>query len=216
MDKTTFQVKKRQAVKNKQLRRTGVVPANVYGVGRESMSLQCPALAFEKLHRSLSDNAIVYLQVEDQKQELPVMIDDVQFDAYGKNILHVVFRQVNLKEKIKAEVPVILVGDFDVDDAIVLLSKDYVEVEALPTDLPEQFEVDQSRFKEVGDHFTMADLSFDHSKIELVLGEDEHPAEIVLVSVQEKQAEEEVEESNELVEPEIVGEKSEEVEGEVK
>jgi large subunit ribosomal protein L25 len=212
MDKTIFQVNKRQAVKNNQLRRTGIIPANVYGVGKESVSLQCPALAFEKLYRTLSDNAIVYLQVEGDKQELPVLVDEVQFDVYGKNLLHVVFRQINLKQKIKAEVPVLLVGEFDLKDALALLNKDFVEVEALPADLPEHFEIDQSQFKAVGDQFTLADLNFDQSKIELVLDEDVEPAEVVLASVQEKQAEEEVEDSGEIVEPEVVGEKKEDTE----
>lgn len=212
MDKITFAVSKRQSSKTKQLRRDGLLPANVYGVGRESLALQCPTLLFEKLHRSLSDNAIVYLQVEGDKQELPVLIDEVQYDAYGKNVLHVVFRQVNLKEKIKAEVPVVLVGELAVPDAMLLLSRDYVEVEALPTDLPEQFEIDQARFKEIGEHFTLADLSFDTSKIELVLSEDEQAAEVVLASVQEKRMEEEEESSAEIVEPELVGDKQESAE----
>ncbi len=212
MDKITFAVSKRQSSKTKQLRRDGLLPANVYGVGRESLSLQCPTLLFEKLYRSLSDNAIVYLQVEGDKQELPVLVDEVQYDVYGKNVLHVVFRQVNLKEKIKAEVPVVLVGELAVPDAMLLLSRDYVEVEALPTDLPEQFEIDQARFKEIGEHFTLADLSFDASKIELVLSEDEQAAEVVLASVQEKRMEEEEESSAEIVEPELVGDKQESTE----
>jgi len=211
MEKTTFQVKTRQNTKNKQLRREGLIPANMYQAGKPSVSLECSTIAFAKLYRQMSDNAIIYLEIDGAKTSVPVLVDEVQYDVFGKNIFHVVFRQVNLKEKIKAEIPVELVGKFDVADAMVLLSKDHVEVEALPTDLPEKFEIDQSQFKAIGDQVSLADLVFDASKVALVLAEGEDPAEIVLVTVQEQQAEEIAEESNELVEPELIGEKKEEV-----
>jgi large subunit ribosomal protein L25 len=209
MEKITFQVKTRQNTKNKQLRREGSIPANMYQAGKPSVALECSTIAFAKLYRQISDNAIVYLEIDAAKTAVPVLVDEVQYDVFGKNIFHVVFRQVNLKEKIKAEIPVELVGEFDVADAMVLVSKDYVEVEALPTDLPEKFEIDQSQFKAIGDHVSLSDLTFDTSKVSLVLAEDEDPSEVVLVTVQEQQAEEVEEESTELVEPEVVGEKKE-------
>ena len=205
MEKIKFNVSKRQIKKNNQLRREGVLPANMYQAGKESLSLEMNNLAFLKLNKSLSENAIIYLQVEGEKGEFPVLVDDIQYDVYGKNILHVVFRKVNLAEKIKAYISVELVGEFDVENGVLVLVKDSIEVEALPTDLPEKFEIDQSQLKAIGDQITLASLNFDPSKVTLMLAEDEKPEEIVVALAQEKAAEVEEEVSADLVEPELVG-----------
>jgi len=209
MEKTTFQVNKKQSKKNKQLRREGLIPANMYQAGKDSLALEINNLAFLKLTRSLSDNALIYLQVEGEKGEFPVLIDDIQYDVYGKNLLHVVFRKVNLAEKITAYIPVELVGELDVENGVLVLVKDNIEVEALPTDLPEKFEVDQNKLTAIGDQFTMADFNFDSSKVSLALAEEETAEDVVIALVQEKAEEVEEEVSEELVEPELVGEKKE-------
>lgn len=212
MEKTTFKVSKKQNKKNKQLRREGLIPANMYQAGKESLALELNNLAFLKLTRNLSENALVYLQVEGEKGEYPVLIDDVQYDVYGKNLLHVVFRKVNLSEKINAHISVELIGELNVDNGVLVLVKDSIEVEALPTDLPEKFVLDQGKFAAIGDQFTMAELDYDVSKVTLVLTEEEKAEEVVVALVQEKAEEVEEEVSTELVEPELVGEKKEESE----
>lgn len=211
MEKIKFAVANKQNKKNNQLRREGLIPANMYQAGKESIALELNKGAFTKLTRNLNENAILYLQIDEDKKELPVLVDEVQYDVFGKNILHVVFRKINLSEKITADVSIELVGEFDVDDGVLVFAKDSVEIEALPTDVPDKFEIDQSQLKAIGDKITLDSLVFDSAKISLVLGEDEKPEDIALVLVQEK-AEEIVEEesSTELSEPELVGEKDEE------
>lgn len=211
MEKIKLAAAKRQNKKNNQLRREGIIPANMYQAGADSIALELDNHLFTKLIRDLNENAILYLHVGEEKKEFPVLIDEVQYDAFGKNILHVVFRKINLSEKIHADVSVELVGEFAVDDGVLVVAKDSVEIEALPTDVPAQFEVDQSQLQAIGDKITLDSIAFDHDKISLVLAEDEKPEDIVLVLVQEK-AEEIVEEetSDELAEPELVGEKTEE------
>ncbi len=215
MEKIKFAVSKRQNKKTNQLRKEGIAPANMYQAGKESLSLEINNLAFLKLNRKLNENAIVYLQVEGEKGEFPVMIDDIQYDVFGKNLLHVVFRKVNLSEKIKAYVSIELINEFDVENGVLVLVKDSVEVEALPADLPEKFEIDQSQLKAIGDQVFMSSLNFDSSKVSLVLAEDENPEESVVVLVQQ-QAEEAEEVSTDLVEPELVGEKKEEAAPDIK
>jgi len=207
MDKVRFQVSKRAKKKAKQLRREGVVPANIYQANKESLAVQLAPLPFAKLYSQVGDTGLIYLRVEGEEKELPVLVDEVQYDSISNDLLHVVFRKVNLKEKIKANVPVELVGEFDLDEALVVLVKDEVEVEALPTDLPEKFTIDQAQLTEIGATVTLADLQFDREKVSLVLAEDEDPAEVTLVAVQQQRAEE-VEEpvAEEVLEPERVGE----------
>lgn len=210
MEKIKLNASKRQNKKTNQLRKEGIIPANMYQAGKDSVALELDNLAFVKLSRHLNDNAVIYLQIADDKKELPVLIDEVQHDVYGKNILHVVFRKINLAEKIRADIAIELVGEFDVENGVLVLAKDSVEVEALPTDLPEKFEVDQGQLKAIGDKISLDSLEFDSSKVTLILGEDEVAEDIAIAIVQEK-AEEIIEEvSEELVEPELAGEKKEE------
>lgn len=209
MEKITFATKKRQNKKNNQLRAEGLIPANMYQAQKESIALEIEKNSFFKLSKNLSDNAIIYLQIEGEKGEFPVLIDDVQYDVYGKGIYHVVFRKVNLSEKITAEVSIEVVGEFKVDGAVFVLAKDSVEIEALPTDIPENFVIDQSKLTAIGDRITLDSLEFDRSKVSLVLSEDEKPEEIVVALAQEKVEEVEEEQSTDLVEPELVGGKKE-------
>ncbi|MBU1033362.1 50S ribosomal protein L25 [Patescibacteria group bacterium] len=210
MEKIKLNASKRQNKKTNQLRKEGIIPANMYQAGKDSVALELDNLTFVKLSRHLNDNAVIYLQITDDKKELPVLIDEVQHDVYGKNILHVVFRKINLAEKIRADIAIELVGEFDVENGVLVLAKDSVEVEALPTDLPEKFEVDQGQLKAIGDKISLDSLEFDSSKVTLILGEDEVAEDIAIAIVQEK-AEEIIEEvSEELVEPELAGEKKEE------
>ncbi len=213
MEKIKFSALKREHKKNNQLRKEGIIPANMYQAGKESLSLEIDNKAFVKLSRKLNKNAIIYLQIEGEKNEFPVLIDDIQFDVFGKKILHVVFRKVNLLEKIRVHVPVELVGEFTVEDGVLVLAQDSVEVEALPADLPEKFEIDQSQLKAIGDQIVLSSLSFDPTKVTLVLAENEKAEEVVVALVQEKAEEvEEVVETAELTEPEVVGEKKEDEE----
>jgi large subunit ribosomal protein L25 len=211
MTQLKFNIDKRSDKKTKQIRREGRIPANVYQAGEDSIALEVNTLQFNKLYQEAGDTTLVYLTVEGDKKALPVMIDEVQYDNMGKP-LHVVFRKVKLTEKITTHVPVELIGEFAVPNSVLVMVKDEVEVEALPTDFPENFEIDQSKFTQVGDSITLADLEYDKAKVTLVLGEDENPEEITVVAVQE-QREEEPEEApaEEVAEPELVGgEKKEE------
>jgi large subunit ribosomal protein L25 len=209
MEKIKFTVFKRQNKKNNQLRREGIVPANMYQAGQDSLSLEINNIAFLKLSRNLGENAVIYLQLEGEKNLFPVLIDDVQYDVFGKKVLHVVFRKINLTEKIKAQISVELTGEFDVENGVLVLVKDSIEVEALPTDLPEKFEIDQSKLTAIGNQVALSSLNFDKDKVTLVLSDGENPDETIIALVQEKaeEVEEVIETEAELVEPEVVGEK---------
>jgi large subunit ribosomal protein L25 len=205
MTKITFKVAKRSNKKAKQLRRQGVLPANVYIPKKDSIALEVNPINFAKLYDEAGETGLIYLNIEGESQAIPVLIDQVDMDYLGSSFEHVVFRGVNLKEKITANVPVEVIGEFDVPEAVLITVQDEVEVEALPANLPEKFVFDVSSLKAIGDAFTLADLEYDKDEVELVLAEDEDPGERVLVSVQAQEEEEIIETPDELVEPELVG-----------
>lgn len=183
-----------------QVRREGKVPGNIYGLGEDSLSVMTPYHELRRLYENQGETGLIYLQIDDSKKQVPVLIDELTREKIGSNILHVSFKRVNLNVKIEAEIEVVTVGEVHIDDAIVSVVESKVSIKALPADLPDHFEVDISGLTEVGQSISLADLVYDKSKIDLVLDENQSPEDVMLVNVQEIKEE---------VEPEPV-----EVEGE--
>lgn len=216
--KFTAQQRTQMGKKTKFLRRQGVIPANVSGDIETPVAISFDKIKFVKLYEEVGDTGLFYLTIEEDGKDLPVLVDDVQMDPVTDEISHVVFKQVNLKEKISADVPVELVGENDVPGAVVVGVVDSVEVEALPTDLPENFEIDISKLTEIGQSITFSDLDYDKSLVTLMIEEEEMTNPVVLL---QEQAAQEPEEEPETEEAEAGGdgeapaeEKSEETTGE--
>jgi large subunit ribosomal protein L25 len=94
--------------------------------------------------------------------------------------------------------------------------QDYVEVEALPTDLPSSIEIDVTTLTEVGQSVSLADIKLGEA-VTLVLAEDQDPAETMLVMIQAEQQEEPEAESSDSTElPEVIGEKKDDASEEAK
>lgn len=205
MTQITFNVQPRAEQKPQQLRRQGIIPANIFG-GGDSIAIQVEGLQFQKLYQEVGETGLIYIVVEGAKEQHPVLVEEVQTDPVTDSLVHVSFKKVDLTEKIQAQIPVETVGEFDVPEAVLVVVKDEIEVEALPADLPESFVVDVSTLTEVGQTITLESLSFDREKVELILGEEGEEEPIVIV---QQQQEEEPEE-----EPEVEGEEGEVAEGE--
>ena len=165
-------------VKNQLYRQQGKTLANVYGEG-ESRALTLPIKESLKLLAEVSESTVFYLNIESVKEALPVMIGEIQRDPVSGQVLHLSLRQVNLKEKVTAPIEVITTGEFNVPDAVFILVHHEIEAEALPTDLPESFVIDLSKFKAIGDQFSFADLEYDRQKITLQIDNENDPIAVV-------------------------------------
>jgi large subunit ribosomal protein L25 len=194
-DKHIFKAQKRELVGKKvsQLRKQGIGVGSVSTPNGESISIQFQDKAVEKLLASTGESTLVYLSVEGESKQRPVLLEEVQYDPLTHEMFHVAFRQVSLKQKVSAAIPVEVVGEVDVADATLVVVMHEVEVEALPTDLPEKFEVDVTNLTEVGQTISLADLQFDREKVTLVLGDDQDAATMPVVMIQA--VKEEVEEA---------------------
>ena len=111
--KITFQTEPRTLAGKKVgvLRRQGLIPANISGNLDKTIPVTVESRKFDKLYEEVGDTGLFYLTVNGEKADRPVLVDDVQLDPISSKVLHVVFRQVDLTEKISAEVPVELVGE---------------------------------------------------------------------------------------------------------
>jgi large subunit ribosomal protein L25 len=145
--------------KVKKLRGEGLLPATVYGKKIGSENLAVSATDFAKTYSETGETGLIELSVGSDVK--PVLVHHVQRDPVRNTILHVEFHQVDLKEKVHANVPLSLVGEAlavtqKVGVLLSLLSE--IEVEALPTDLPEKIEVDVAALAEVGQELKVSDL----------------------------------------------------------
>jgi len=162
MKKHLLSVEKRtvEGKKVKNIRLQGLIPANVYGKDIKSESLQVNLKEFEKTYKEAGETGLVELNLGtgDSKNTL---IRNVQKDPVTGFFLHVDFYNVSLKEKITAKVPVVQIGESKaVMDKIgaLLQPLSEIEVEALPTELPENIEVDVTSLAEVNQEVKVKDL----------------------------------------------------------
>jgi len=160
-DKILLTVEKRTLLgkKVKKVREEGKLPANLYGKGMESMSIQVDNKEFKKAMRAAGLTQVIYIGVD--KQEIPSMIQNVQIDPISDHFMHADFKKVDLLIKLEAQVPIIIVGESEAiaqnkGDMLTLVNSLYVE--ALPTDMPQEIEVDISTLKEIDDEIKVSDL----------------------------------------------------------
>ena len=175
MQKHILTVTKREVVgkKVKNLRKKGIIPANVYGKGIEPVAVQVSLADFEATYKQTGASGLVELHVGTDVR--PVLIHEIQRDYLTQAITHADFYQVNLKEKVKTMIPVILIGEAAAiaeKTGIVLQTLNEVEVEALPADLPEKYELDVTSLAALDDQLTVADLA-KVKDVEILTGETE-------------------------------------------
>ena len=141
------------------LRRSGLVPAVLYGKGQEPIALQVPQKEFHKTFHTAGESTLVYINVDGQAY--PTIIHDVARDAASDAIIHADFYKVNLSQKIKTQVPVVFDGEAPAvkeNLGVLLQELSELSIEALPTDLPEKIIVDVSNLAAVGDALAVKDL----------------------------------------------------------
>jgi large subunit ribosomal protein L25 len=130
----------------KRLRAEGVLPAVVYGRGRDSQPVQLDAHEFELLRRHTGRNALVDLAFDGGKPT-PVLLQHIQEHPLTRRPLHVDFLIVAMTEELTVDVPVSFVGESPAVDrmgGVLLHMRDNVTIRALPDKLPSALEADIS------------------------------------------------------------------------
>lgn len=145
--------------KVKKLRREGQLPANVYGKALPSIALQIANKDFKDVFAEVGETGLIDLMVDGTKH--PVLVKNLQMNYQSHTPLHVDFYEVNLNEKVKAMVPLVLVGEAKAvaeNVGTLLQTLNEVEVEALPEALPENIEVNIENLAAVDDQIMVSEL----------------------------------------------------------
>ena len=178
MDRLNLQAEERKVLGKKvgKLRQEGKLPAHVFGKGVEGENVLLVTKDFLKIFHLAGETGLIDLKIGAERVR-PVLIREVAYNPVSGDLIHVDFYQVNLSEKVKVAVPLVLIGDepevVKLGEAIVLQTLAQVEVEALPTDLVENIEIDITKLKAIDDAITVGQLNYDKSKLTISVGEEE-------------------------------------------
>jgi len=210
MAKLNLKAEKRKIFgrKIKKLRREGILPANIYGKKLKSEALQVDSKEFLAIFKEAGETGIIEISLVGEKKVRPALVHNLQKDPVSDEPLHVDFHQVDLTQKVHVPIPIEFVGESAAvtKGGVLVPVMDEIEVEALPTDLPDKFEVDLTKISEIGQSISVKDLKFDKAKIKILVENEEE----LIVKVEEPKKEEEEEKPVEEVPAE-----GEEVAGEV-
>ena len=189
--------------KTRFLRRQGITPVHLFGHGLKSQALQCDTANLQRIITQAGMSRLISLKIEDDKQPRVVFIREIQRDVLSGEPLHVDFYQVKKTEKIRVDVPIILVGEAPAmkeKGRSLLHGVTSLSIECLPDKLPPQIEVDLSPLEEaeqpifVRDIILGPDITVATDPDQLVVKVSEARVEVVEEVAEEVPAEEKAEE----------------------
>lgn len=206
MEEIQLQANKRTIV-GKQvnaLRREGLIPAIVYGGKEEPIPVELDAKDAIKILNETSTSTLITLKVG--KANHRVLLRDIQYDVIRRFPIHVDFLRVEMDTAIRTTVPIDFIGEapgVKEQGGVLVTGLDELEIEALPSDLPDKVTVDLEVLEEIDSMITVADV-FVGKGVEVLTEPEEVIAHIVYQEIEEIE-EEEVEAVVEApVEPELV------------
>nr|MBU1328280.1 50S ribosomal protein L25 [Candidatus Omnitrophota bacterium] len=201
---------------NKKLRNAGMVPGVVYRKGEETLSLKIDSKSLSKaLHTEAGENVIIKLFIEGdkKKKERIVVIKEIQKDPVKDVLMHLDLNEISLTETLKVKVPIISKGEaagVKQEGGVLQHVMWEVEVECLPTNIPDKIEVDITNLN-IGGTLSIKDILLPEGV--KILGDSES----IVFSVEHVKTIEEAVAApveGESLEPELIREKKEKEEAE--
>ena len=139
-----------KAVKN--LRKAGLLPANIYGHQEDSQAIQIEVRDFERVLRLHAATGLINLRQSGDGATQTALIRHVQHDPRSGKPIHVDFFRVSMTERLAVKVPLHFVGEslgVKNEGGVLLHLLDAIEVEGMASDLPEFIEVDISPLTDI-------------------------------------------------------------------
>jgi len=187
------------------LRHQGVTPVHLFGHGIESLALQCETAQLKQVLTQAGRTKLIDLKL-DRKKPRKAVVREVQRGPKTSELLHVDFYQVRMEEKIRVEVPIVLIGEAPALKLKENMLEQYLTsltVECFPDGIPADIELDMSSLTETDDVIRVKDIHLGE-KVTIL-----HEPETSLVKISERPMEK-VEEVVEEVVAEEAAEAAEE------
>ena len=213
MEKVILNAERRAGVGKKvakALRRKSLIPAIIYRDGKVGLNLQLASDDLEDvLHTKAGENVIITLKIssEEKIKDRTVIIKEIQRHPVKDDILHVDFNEISLTETLKVNIPLASHGEpagVKKDGGTLEHVMWEVQVECLPTAIPEKIEVDVSNLN-IGDAVYIKNIVAPEGVRIL------NDPELIAMIVKPPRAEVPKEElAEEVTEPELIRKKKEE------
>ncbi|MFP4375593.1 MAG: 50S ribosomal protein L25 [Spirochaetales bacterium] len=141
---------------SRRLRRDGKIPAVIYG-HREPIAVSLDATEFGREFRVISESQIIQLHVDGETYD--VLIKDYQEDILTGDILHLDFFEIEAGKSLRTHIAIHVHGtSAGVREGGILEQPLHeVEIECLPKDIPDAFDLDVSGLN-IGDSLHVSDL----------------------------------------------------------
>ena len=194
-------------------RKAGQIPAVLYGAFQDPVSIAVNPREIVKItHSNTGYNTIFNLAIQGG-ETTPVMVVDQQVDPLKGNLLHADFKRIDLTKRIRVTVPVHTAGEakgVKVQGGLLEVITRSIEIECLPDEIPEHFEVNVSHLN-LGQNIRASEIAMSGSMKLL------SAPELVLAHVVSMKAEEVVAEAEPAAvagaEPEVIKKGKKEEEG---
>jgi large subunit ribosomal protein L25 len=202
---------------SRRTRLTGHVPAILYGGKKDAVALSVNAKQLSRILRSESGhNTIFTVQVGGTSDERAIL-KDWQVDPVSGKLLHVDLLRIAMDVRMRVKIPVHTFGEpqgVKMQGGVFETVTREVEVECLPTDIPEEIKVDVSEML-IGKQLRAGDLPLDPNKVKLVTDPQRVIAHVVMLKKEEEPAPEAaVAAETAPAEPEVIKKGKKEEEGE--
>ncbi len=188
----------------RRLRKDGNVPGILYGLGQEGVMLTLNGAGLKAMLNSMT--RMVNLKWDDKGEA--ALIKDVQYDSFGREILHVDFVRIDLHKRMVLPIRIELYGiSIGVKGGGVLDHQmKEVKIECLPTAIPEKIRLNIMELAMGSSIFAKDIMVPENTKMM------EDP-DAIIVSVRMVEEEKELPEEEALAEPEVITKKVEKEEG---
>ena len=183
--------------RNRQLRRTGRLPAVVYGKDTESLAIQVEAKAFDILYRAAGRTSLVKLQLDGQSKS--AIIREVQRHPLSRHPLHVDFLVVDLAQEMEVDVPLVFTGEppaVELTGGTLMTPIGHLRVRALPAEMPHEITVDVTSLVDLEASLHVRDLIIPEN-VHVQTDGDELIARVLPPRIEEEPEVEEVAEGEE-------------------
>ena len=203
---TNLKAKVRENSGSAQSRRSrgeGNIPAVVYGLGMDPVSVEIDAREFTNALKTEAGSNVIF-NLEIGKEKYTALAREIQKHVYRNEFLHVDFVQVDLSQTVDADVQVNFTGipmGVKEEGGVVQTVNSTITITALPTNIPTSLDLDISELN-VGDNLAATDVDLPEG---VELANDEDDSILVTITIPRAAVEEE---------EEIEGLEGEEVEGE--
>lgn len=185
---------------SRRLRRSGMVPAVIYGAHKEAQNL---TVEHDTLIHQLESEAFYssILTVELNGSREQVILRDLQRHPYKPTVLHMDLLRVSENEAIKVQVPIHFLNEDSCvgvkqEGGVLNRQVNEIEISCLPKHLPEYLEVDVGELS-IGDQVHLSEIKLPEGVEIVQFGHgDEEAHDSVVVNVQPPQKAE-IEESDE-------------------